>query len=122
VRGMTANKLAAADGQKARTFPAAWIVLAAMAPLSACLGVTAAGRAGVRMMIHDTSAAGYVVEAAFAVVVLAALLIEGGALLIGARTLWTSPQARTAGNIAAFLFGIMVTAGLIGAAVIPTAK
>jgi hypothetical protein len=56
------------------------------------------------------------------VVVLAALLIEGGALLIGARTLWTSPQARTAGNIAAFLFGIMVTAGLIGAAVIPTAK
>ena len=93
----------------ANPFPAAWIVLAAVAPVIAFAGVLVAGESGVRMTTHGSSAFGQVLEWTFVTICVAALVIESGAILFGIRAMWKFSQARSLANVAALLFGIFVT-------------
>jgi cytochrome c oxidase assembly factor CtaG len=101
------------------SFPTAWIVVAAVAPFIGFAGVVVAGQSGVQMTSHDTSTAGHIVEWAFLAIVVAALLIESGAVVIGVRALWKSPQVRTAGNIIALVFGVLISATFIAVMTMP---
>jgi hypothetical protein len=102
------------------SFPAAWIVLAALAPFIAFAGLVVAGQSGVRMTIHDPSLVGQFVSWLFVAVAGTAVVIESGAVFVGIRAMWKSPQARSIANALALAFGIVSTSAFVAFATVPS--